>query len=914
MKKLVHISLKWAFLFSLGLILSFCSTNKNTPVRRTYHNLTSYYNILFNGKESYKEGIERYKEAYQFDFTRTLPIFMYGNQKLSENIKSQMERTIEKCSKLIKLHSISAKPEKLEKKRKLTKEEKEYYNKSEFNKFVDDSYLLMGKAYFWQMDYQTAAKILEYAINEFKNETIDTKAQIWLARSYIELKDFREAEKVLARTSKRDDMSAELIGELNATYADLYMKQEDNPQAIPYIQQAINFVEEKDRKVRYHFIYAQLLENTNQPEKAFAEYQEVIDMRPDYRMEFNARLKRAWLYKLTGKGGQTIKEELQKMLKDDKNNDYRDQIYYALGKIAMQEGKRDQAIEHYKQSARYSKKNINQKGLSFLALADIYFENKAYERAQAYYDSSVTSLETDYPGYTDLYIKTRNLTNLVENLNTIQHQDSLLRVAQLSKTEREALINRLIQRHRERERKKLEEERIKQRNQAMRFQNNPMDNNRNRSGSNWYFYSQTAKERGKAAFERKWGNRKLQDNWRRSNQQSEQFADIDSDNATAEVTREQYSKTDRKYYTQEIPLTDSAQKVSHQKIKEAYFNVGMAYMNDLKNKPKAIEAFETLNEKYPEHSFLLPSYYYLYKMNKESGHASKASYYKQKITREFPESNYAKVVSDPNYFQKLEKQQNKTEAFYDKTLKLYEQSQYQQVIRSCDEALKKFQAPEYLARFEYLKALSIGRTQDIVSFRKALKKVTADYPDSEVASAAKNTLEFLEKTELEQLSHYFAQNRQQMENQNPGNNGEEAQTTRQTGQKANDPVEESTLYQYNEEDQYYFVVIANTENTDIGRLKFDLINFNLDYYLQKDYNTTSQVFNKFNTVITVKRFKNLDSVKEYYDILQKKEERVFSEIDSSEYKYFYISVKNYITLLEKKSIIEYIKFFKNKHL
>jgi len=917
LKKATHLVSSIGILIFLGFIFSYCSTEKNTPVRRSYHNLTSYYNILFNGKESFKEGMERYESSFRYDFTRTLPVFIYGEKKLSANIKPQMERAITKASKLVKLHSITAKPEKLEEKRKLTKEEKAYYNKSEFNRFVDDSYLLMGKAYFWEMDYQTASKILEYAINEFKDEVIEVKNQIWLTRSYIELGNFREAGQVLGKLVKAENLSRQLKAEFNATYADYHIKQDQQKQAIPYLQNAITYLEEKERKARYKFILAQLWEETERPEAAFNMYGEIIEMNPDYRIEFNAKLKRAWLHEYTdSQKGESIKEELRDMLHDDKNNDYQDRIYYALGKISLEENNMGQAIKNFKHSATKSTKNVNQKGLSYLELADIYFDQKKYEQAQAYYDSSVTFLETNYPGYTDLYIKTKYLTKLVENLNTIQYQDSLQAVAKMNSKERNQLINRLINEYEKRQREKQEAERIRRENQAMQARNNRMGG-RNRQGSGWYFYSQTAKERGQASFMEKWGSRKLKDNWRLSNKQSGQFADMEEEAAKQEDPKEQFSKTNRKYYTQDIPLTDSAKKASHEKIKKAYFNVGMVYMNDLENYPKAIDAFQQLNDNYPGNSFELPSYYHMYKMFKELGDAEQTDKYKQKILAKYPETNYAKVVTDPDYFKKLEEQQNVLERTYATLLEKYKNGQYYTVINECRQAMEKFENKPYLARFSYLKALSVGKTQDIVSFRKALKHVSKTYPDTEVAKAANDKLNFLEKTELQQLSAYFTKNRnqqQQKQQQQQQEKEDKAKTAEQKDQETVSQEGQEEFYKFKEGEQYYFVIIANTKNIDIGKLKFDLINFNLDYYLQEDYTTASKNFNEYNTIISVKRFKDLKTVQEYYDILTKKEERVFKEIDNQDYKYFYISVKNYTTLLEKKSIIEYIKFFKNNLL
>jgi TolA-binding protein len=822
-----------------------------------------------------------------------------------------MERTIKKTSKLVKLHSITAKPEKLKDKRKLSKEEKKYFNKSEYNQFVDDSYLLMGKAYFWEMEYQTASKILEYAINEFKNETIEQKNQVWLARCHIELKNFREAKEVLKDIQNSDTMTREIKAEYNATYADYFLKQDTSSKAIPFLKKAIKNLEEKERKVRYKFILAQLWENENQPKKAFNIYGKIIEMNPDYRIEFNAKLKRAWLHNEANvQQEESIEQELKKMLEDDKNTDYLDRVYYALGKIKLQENNKSKAIKYFKQSARKSKENVNQKGLSFLELADIYFEQKKYEQAQAYYDSSVSSLESDYPGYTDLYIKTKYLTKLVDNLNTIQYRDSLLQVAKLDSRERNALINKLIKEHQKAMKEKAEQERMRKRQQALSARNQRRGN-RTRSGSSWYFYSQTAKQRGQAAFEQKWGSRKLNDYWRLSNKQTGGFEGIEEEKAEKEDPKEQYSKTNRKYYTQDIPLSDSAKKATHDMIKEAYFNVGMVYMNDLENFEKAIESFKTLNSKYPDSSFELPSYYHMYKMFKEKGDHNNADRYKQKIIAEYPESNYAKVVSDPDYFKKLEKKQNVLEQKYSDVLNKYKNGRYFTAINDCDSLINKYDNKPYLARFNYVKALAIGKTQDLVSFRKALKHVTKNYPDTEVARAANNKLNFLEKTELQQISSYFAKNKEKQQAQQ---SQEKTAATKNDSKQEAKPQEEpeEQLYRFREDDSYYFVIIASTDNIDINKLKFDLINFNLDYYLQKDYTTTSKTFNEHNTIISVKRFKDLKAIKEYYDIISKKEQRVFKEIDEKYYEYFYISVKNYPTLLEKKTIIEYLKFFKNK--
>jgi len=894
---ILYILLGWVVLFSYR-----CGTEKNTQVNRFYHNLTAYYNIHFNGQESFNKGIRKYTEAYQYDFTRILPIFIYGNEELSQQIQPQMERTIEKCSKLIRLHSISSKPEELKNKRKLTKEEKAFYNKSEYNKYADDAYLLMGKAYFWQMQYDIASKFMEYSTREFKDDIIRYKAKIWLARCYIELNRFNASGKILSALSEDQDLPSSLKGDFLITAADHFIKQDQYQEAIDRLKQSILHAGVKERKVKYRFILAQLYEATKNHDKAFHQFETVINMNPDYKMEFNAMLKLAQLYNEADRGGEKVKHDLKKMVGNNKNEQYLDQIYYALGKIASNERNLTQAVDFYKQSVASNKENENQKGLSYLAMADIYFQQKKYGNAQAYYDSAVSSLETSYPGYTDLYFTTQNLTELVNNLNIIEREDSLQRIARMEPEKRKQFITRLME-------KRKKEEQQNRLTQASR-QNLPNRNfqSSNRNGK-WYFYSPTALKRGETEFQRRWGKRELKDNWRISSKSGASFgnfANQQQDDNTDE-NQSEYSQSDREYYTQNLPLTDSAMEASHKKLQEAYFNLGKTYMNDLNNPEKTVESFQKLNEKYPENPFKRSAYYFLYKIFRNSGNTEQSERYKNKILSEFPKSNHAKIITNPDYFRELEQQKNQAEKLYAQTLEAYHNKNYNKVLNNCQKALEKFKNKQYRSRFRYLETLIIGRTQDIISFRDNLQEIAQSYSDTEIGLQANDILAYLKKTELQQINQRFVQNK-------PGNENQDAlsQNPEQEIDQESKPSRIRSLmrYQFEADVPYYFVIIANPKRIDIGRLKFELINFNLDYFLQKDYTTTSDQFNEFYSIITVKKFKDYTTAKKYHDLVKKRENRVFPEFSSKEYRYFYISLKNYLTMLEMKSIIEYINFFK----
>ncbi|MFW6224697.1 MAG: hypothetical protein ACOC4B_00345, partial [Bacteroidota bacterium] len=150
------------YIFGTFLFVLACSTEKNTFVTRTYHNITAKYNAYFNGKESFKAGLQKVDDSFEDDYTHILPIFKYGDENIAQSVAPEMERAIDKATKVIEKHSITAKPKNLKKKKserkKLTDKEKEYYSKTEYNKWVDDSYLMMGKAYFYEHEFMMAIK------------------------------------------------------------------------------------------------------------------------------------------------------------------------------------------------------------------------------------------------------------------------------------------------------------------------------------------------------------------------------------------------------------------------------------------------------------------------------------------------------------------------------------------------------------------------------------------------------------------------------------------------------------------------------------------------------------------------------------------------------------------------------------
>ncbi|MFC2152695.1 tol-pal system YbgF family protein, partial [Bacteroidota bacterium] len=438
------------------------------------------------------------------------------------------------------------------------------------------------------------------------------------------------------------------------------------------------------------------------------------------------------------------------------NIEYQDQIYYALGDLEMKNNNISQAIEYYRMSAKTSVTNTNQKALTFLALANIFFDKSDYMESQAYFDSAVTSLDTEFPGYTELYRKNQYLSKLVNNLRIVDFQDSVQMVAAMTETERTQFIQNIIKELREREtaeliRKREEEEVVL--NQLNTRTTRPTTST---ESGKWYFYNPSAKSFGEPEFKRLWGTRKLEDNWRRKNKKVMGIEQITEEEFTDEVIDKKVGLDNKstEYYMIDLPLTDSALEMSHIKIQNALYNIGEVYRNDLKDYPMAIDAYKELIERYPESEYKIPSYYSMYKVYRELGDIAQADVFKNMIIRNYPDSKYARVLLDPNYFKQFEQEENERKEYYSTTLDLYKKRKYSNVISRCNLALNKYSEPEYIPKYRYLRALAMGEVYGITVLKNELEKIKNEFKTDPVAKSSEDLLASIQENELKSLKDF----------------------------------------------------------------------------------------------------------------------------------------------------------------
>ncbi len=877
----------------LAGFISSCSTRKNTFTSRAYHNLTAHYNVFFNGNESYKKGIKRMTQQHKDDYTLLLPVFIYPGTEAANGVTSDMDRTIKKASKTIALHSITAKPN--YKKGIMTERQKAFYNKKEYNKWIDDAYLLMAKAYLVKGELNYVNNILRQIIKEYPKENTYIEAQLLLARKLILENEFTESLEILESVSKQKKLSRKHKHLLNAIFAEYYMNKEMSEKAVEKLETAILFAPDKPSKLRYTFICGQLYQQSGKYRKAAEMYNRVIKMNPPYEMTFNARINMANVYE-AGKGNANeIRKRLLKLLSDEKNTEYRDQIYYAIGNLYLAENEKEKAIENYKLSVYTSISNPRQKARSYLTLADLYYKDRVYLISQAYYDSALTIIDEKYPDYKLIENRARGLTLLAKSLQTIAFEDSVQFVAKMSENERNIFIDKIIASVKEKE----AEEARRQQELLMEQQNNLMAYNemqwRSSNSSSvtgaqgWYFYNLSTRSSGEAEFKLKWGNRKLEDNWRRSNkailsaegEEIETDTDSQSDGDEKNKARKNLNNKTREYYLIDLPLTDSAMHASHERILSNLFISASIYKNDLQEYSLAANQYQEIIRRYPNQLEAAEAYFQLYMLYRQQNNISRAEEYKSKLITQFPNTTFAKLLANPNFINELQDKERKVNNLYEQAFIHFNQGNFEQSLQLSQQGLIQYPSHPLNIKFTLLHALSKGKIWGNDTLRVNLINIIKLYSKTEEANMAKSLLSTLDAIQPE-------------------------------SKLSADKQIAKAIYLSPQENEKHWVIIElkGTNMNMTNQINFNLINFNLDHYPEVNFNIKIETLGN-NHLVVIRDFKSKTEALNYYSSIS-----VSNEIRREVNNYsdcFVITEANYKTLLKEGNTDTYKVFFKETY-
>jgi tetratricopeptide (TPR) repeat protein len=574
------------------------------------------------------------------------------------------------------------------------------------------------------------------------------------------------------------------------------------------------------------------------------------------------------------------------MLKEEKNEEFRDQIYYALANIYFKEGDVEEAIKHYRLSSESSVSNAQQKTTSCLKLADIYYDRNQYMLAEAYYDSATISLSADYPGYQDIMTKSKSLSGLIENLNIIQFEDSVQRLAAMDEDDRIAVIDTIIAKLREKEQlaKEMELRQMsdQQFNRVMLSESNRAGGfGQSAQGGTWYFYNQAAKSFGQPEFKMKWGNRKLEDNWRRANKTEISFGEMGAEGADSAIQNLAVKKIldnkTREFYLQDIPLNDSMLELSHNRLMKAYFNAGVIYKTELKDYKQSNGQFEQLLENYPGNEYTLQAYYNLHLNYSSLDDQQSSQFYKESIIREFPESQIAQLMTNPGYIKELEEKENEEMHYYEQVYEKYKNGRYREVITDVDTALMRYNDSPLKPKYMFLKVLSVGATRDLLTFTLALDTLAKIFPQDEVGVNARSILAFIKEYDPEV-------------------------------KEETEKIEAEEIYLYDTSAVHFFGMIV-PGTVDVNQLKFEIINFNLDFYPEMSYDVVNEQVNKSDQLVLVRSFANPDSARSYQQQISLYAD-VNRLIEGSGFQQFIISEINSKTLIKDKITSKYLLFYK----
>ena len=875
---------KYRFAFvvlATALLLCGCSTKKNTFTRRAFHNLTSHYNVYWNGQHSLEEGDEQLKESAKDDYTKILRVYNYGAKNEAMALNPKMDRALQKTSVCVQKHSMK-------------------FNGKERVKWIDDAYLVMGKAHFYKQDYIPAKRTFDFVSTEFSYNDIALVANLWLVKTYIQTEQFSKAiatiELLQAKTAGMKKLPKELYRNLDLTIADYYIATKDYRKAIDYLKSGMMQTNDRDLRIRCMFILGQIYMQLDDASHAIEWFRKVVKKNPEYEMLFEAKMNMARM----GSAGNAkeMYRMLNRMLNESKNEDFIDRIYYAMAELAMREGNTDKAIEYYRESVANAKTNQIQRATSSLKVATILFDRNNYELSQAYYDTAVSAMNREpYPYYDSIANISHTLNDLVMNLAVIRDQDSLIRVANMDSIQRNKLIDKIIEDVIEQERIEKEraayEEQLALMGGAVGKTNVQPDDPKTSGG--WYFYNPTTLQNGFTEFSRKWGMRKLEDNWRISDKRNigssitdggfgnESAQGAENDSLSGEITNH-----DRAYYLVGLPFTEEEQQVAHQQIANALYNVGFIYLDRLSDYPRSIDAYERLDTRYPGNEHELPAWYALYKMYNDGRDAEKSELYKNKILSKYPESSYANFILDPNYYKKLQEESQQASELYSKTYDAYQQGQYFRVRMNAERALELYANDTALApRFALLDAVARGRLETVDSMAYALLRVVQNYPTSSVHNYA---LTLLQEVNTE---YHLGIKLDQVAGAKEGEEGKEK--------------EKESPYQYEPKSKHFVMVVFNPKTVKTEPLKVRITDFNKKQYRFKEFDMKNLLFEDTHSVIYLGVFDNEQEAKDYITSMYLTD-YIFGGMDKTTYSVVPISVNNFGIYCKEKNIEEYKTF------
>ena len=826
----------FALLLLLLAVVTGCSTSRNTAASRSYQALVTKYNVYFNGSEAYRKGYEAQEKAKTDNLLEILDLYPISDEKVRSTGSSSFDVAIEKAQKGIKLHSITAKPKK--KKGSPTESEKAFQNKNEYNPFLWHAWFLMADAQRQKGDFIEAASTYSYITKIYYDEPeIVAEAQYKMAQCYSELGWNYEAEELFQRSGETKTNLARHLDH-QSRYAAHLLNQERYEEGIPLLEESINRKGvSKTQRIRERYLLAQLYKTTERNDDAYRMFGKVIRMSPPHDIEFHARIQQTET--MVGNSSmRKIMRKLKRMERDPNNKESLDQIYYAMGNIHLMRGDTVTALRLYNEGVDKSEKASPEKGILLLTMADLYWNMKDFPNASRCYSQAVGMIGSTHKEYPTVKLRSEVLEDLVRCDGTVKLQDSLQWLSTLPDERVNDIIDKVIEDLIEQER--LEEERQKQEQKeaarkGMASELSIQSDQGSSSAGQWYFYNTKVVERGKKEFRKQWGDRKLEDNWRRSNKTTlaltepdftgtESIGSLESDTLmdiivdTLSTSGQETDPHKREYYIQQIPYSPDQKTESDKLISESLLELGIIYKDRLSEYPDAETSLTRVVTDYPESDQADEAMYNLYLMYSLWGRHDMADSCRSRMQRLYPESDYTLMVCDPDYIDNARYGKHREDSIYVVTYAAFRDGDMWTVRNNCETSATKYPKGQHRAKFMFLDAALDLQTGNTDLFLEKLKAIVTKYPDNEIS----------------ELAGLIAQGIQ---------NGRILQSTsfssiwdRRNGTAESDSAE-TEIPQFSEEryEPFIFVLAYPEGELDQNQLLFEVARFNFTNYMMRNF-------------------------------------------------------------------------------
>lgn len=870
----------------LGLLVS-CSVKKNTPATRAYHALTAHYNTLYNGQVAYLEGSEAQYKGHKDNFNELLPMYICTNKATAALGKSNYETTITKCEKAIKVHSIKKRP-KVTNNKKRTEKEKAFLARKEFNPYMYHAWLMMADAQFQKGEFFEAASTYNYILRLYSTQPdITSVARARLARCYVALEWPYDAEDLISKI-QRDSITRKGERELDNTKAGYYVLTGQYNQAIPYLTNTIRYTRGKLPKARLNFLLAQLYHETGRDTLAYKALSRVIRANPPYEVAFNARIMQTEVMD-KGKFRQMI-ARLKRMARSDKNKDYLDKVYYAMGNIYLRAEDTLHCIYSWEKGLKESKKNGPDKATLLLHLSQLYWEQENYIDAARTYKLCVSALDKEHRAYTETERRSKILTELEPHLSTIKLQDSLQVLAASPEEVYLAAIDRVIAELRKKEK---EEAKLAAANGTLNpnaMGNNAANNNMpqsnkpvvakdlnsfgNQQQGDWYFYNPTTVQNGIKEFQRRWGMRPNEDYWRISNKQtlikdSEQGEGFNYDEAAADslfgglaggtdeaadslLAAEQALKDslandphEREYYLRQIPFTEEQMAESNRLLGDALYNAGILEQEQLENFLLAEKTMIRFLNDFPEHDGTDNVFYHLFLLYGRLQDIEGAEQYKGYLLEDFPEAKLAALIGNPNYEIIAREGKHLEDSIYVEAYQAYQTEQYDKVEENYRFSTDNFPEGTHRARMMFIRAMSALYGGERDTFMVTLRDVVQKFPKEEVSELAAAIVKGLDEGRLLMDDRYDAS----------------SIWSRRTRAES-DSTQAAPKLSDNRYTDFCFVLAYPTGSLDENMLVYEMAHYNFTNYMARNFDIEIQADAGL-TMMIIKGFLAYDEVHAY---------------------------------------------------